>query len=97
MLDAAYGFDNSSFTPVAAFHPTTEWDNTTPATAVDNGFNFGVFANSDSTTAISAGSIYADNFSVLAVPEPSNYAAFAGLGALGLAFWRRRGCPGAVT
>ncbi|HVZ65965.1 MAG TPA: PEP-CTERM sorting domain-containing protein [Lacunisphaera sp.] len=89
-LAAAYSFDKSTFTPVATFHPTTEWDNSTPATAVSNGFNFGVFANSDTTAAISSGSVYADNYSVSAVPEPSTYAAFAGLGALGLAFWRRR-------
>lgn len=38
--------------------------------------------------AISAGQMYFDNISV--IPEPSTYAAFAGLGALGLAFWRRR-------
>lgn len=30
------------------------------------------------------------NFTVSAIPEPSTYAALAGLGALGLAFWRRR-------
>jgi hypothetical protein len=37
-----------------------------------------------------SGQAYADNLSVSAVPEPSTYAAIAGLGALGLAFWRRR-------
>jgi hypothetical protein len=37
-----------------------------------------------------SGQMYADNLSVSAIPEPSTYAAFAGLGALGLAFWRRR-------
>lgn len=30
------------------------------------------------------------SFSISAIPEPSTYAAFAGLGALGLAVWRRR-------
>jgi len=30
------------------------------------------------------------SFTIQAIPEPSTYAAFAGLGALGLAFWRRR-------
>lgn len=89
-LAAAYSFDNSSFTPVATFHPVTEWDNSNAGLAVSNGFNFGVFANSDTTAAISSGSVYADNFSVSAVPEPSTYAAFAGLGALCLAFWRKR-------
>lgn len=37
-----------------------------------------------------SGQAFADNLSVSAVPEPSTYAAFAGLGALGLACWRRR-------
>ncbi|MDI1248129.1 MAG: PEP-CTERM sorting domain-containing protein [Lacunisphaera sp.] len=37
-----------------------------------------------------SGQAYADNLTVSAIPEPSTYAAFAGLGALGLAFWRRR-------
>jgi hypothetical protein len=40
--------------------------------------------------AIAAGDMYYDNLSVSAIPEPSTYAALAGLGALGLAFWRRR-------
>lgn len=33
---------------------------------------------------------YLDNVSVTAIPEPSTYAALAGLGALGLAIYRRR-------
>ncbi|AOS44034.1 hypothetical protein Verru16b_01095 [Lacunisphaera limnophila] len=41
-------------------------------------------------SAITAGQITFDNFAVTAIPEPSTYAAFAGLGALGLVLWRRR-------
>ena len=45
-------------------------------------------------TPINVGSIpsgyYADNVSLTAVPEPSAYAALAGVAALGLAIWRRR-------
>lgn len=47
------------------------------------------FANGGAP-AITAGEMYFDNFSVTAIPEPSTYAALAGLGALGLALWRRR-------
>jgi len=88
ILAAAYSLDGSSFTSVATFLPVTQWDNSTNGVA--NGFNFGVFGNSNTTAAISVGNVYADNFSVSAIPEPSTYAAFAGLGAIGLAFWRRR-------
>ena len=87
-LAAAYSLDGSSFTSVATFLPVSQWDNSTNGVA--NGFNFGVFGNSNTTAAISVGNVYADNFSVSAIPEPSTYAAFAGLGAIGLAFWRRR-------
>ncbi|MBX3738545.1 MAG: PEP-CTERM sorting domain-containing protein [Candidatus Didemnitutus sp.] len=37
-----------------------------------------------------SGQAHADNLAVSAVPEPATYAAFAGLGALGLVWWRRR-------
>ncbi|MBS0631193.1 MAG: PEP-CTERM sorting domain-containing protein [Verrucomicrobia bacterium] len=89
-LGAAYSLDNGNYTTLALFLPVTQWDNSNPSLAVSNGFNFGVFGNSNMAAAISVGSVYADNFSVSAVPEPSTYAALAGLGALGLAYWRRR-------
>ena len=85
-LNSYYSLDGSNYTSLATYSPITEWT----AGAATGGFNFEVFGNSNIAGAISAGSIYADNFSVSAIPEPSTYAAFAGLGALGLAFWRRR-------
>lgn len=90
-LTAAYSLDNGHYTTLAMFLPVTQWDNSTPALAVNNGFNFGVFANSNMASAISVGSVYADNFSVSAVPEPSTYAAIAGgLALAGVMLWRRR-------
>ncbi len=89
-LGAAYSLDGTSFTSVATFLPTAQWNNTNFATAVGNGFNFGVFGNTNITTGVSIGSMSLDNFAVSAIPEPSTYAAFAGLGALGIAAWSRR-------
>lgn len=91
ILAASYSLDGSSFNSVSSFNPVTGWSNTSPASDVTNGFNFGVFGTSTLTTGtIASGIVYADNFSVSAVPEPSTYAALAGLGALGLALWRKR-------
>jgi hypothetical protein len=95
-LAAAYSLDGSTFNAVATFLPVSEWNNA-GAGNVTSGFNFGVFGNSNLTTSLSVGSVYADNFAVSAIPEPSTYAAFAGLGALGLAFWRRRQARAAAT
>ena len=53
-------------------------------------FFFELFGNSNAALAITSGSMFSDNFSVSAIPEPSTYAAIAGLGALGVAFWSRR-------
>ena len=58
-----------------------------------DGFSFRILGKS-TEVAISSGILYADDFAVsagqTAIPEPSTYAALAGLGALGLAFWQRR-------
>ncbi|MDI1248130.1 MAG: PEP-CTERM sorting domain-containing protein [Lacunisphaera sp.] len=86
VLNSSYSFDGGSYTPLATYNPVAQWT----AGAATGGFYFEIFGNSNMAAAISTGSVYADNFSVSAIPEPSTYAAFAGLGALGLAFWRRR-------
>ncbi len=90
ILDAAYSLNGTEFSSVATFNPVTGWTNSAPETSVDNGFNFGVFGNADTSNAIVAGSIYVDNFSVSAVPEPSTYAAIVGAAFLGFAVWHRR-------
>lgn len=56
----------------------------------NNGFGLEFYASASAGLAINAGQLTFDNFAVSAIPEPSTYAALAGLGALGLAFWHRR-------
>jgi hypothetical protein len=53
-------------------------------------FGLELFANSGAGAGGITSGVSFDNMSVSAVPEPSTYAAFAGLAALGLASWRRR-------
>jgi hypothetical protein len=54
-------------------------------------------AEGNSTGAVSLGQMTYDNLSVSAVPEPSTYAALAGLAALGVVFWRRRAAHAATA
>lgn len=85
-LTGSYSNDGATYTTVATVTPSALWSTGNAST---NGFNFEVFANSTASAAISSG-MTADNFSITAVPEPSTYAALAGVAALGLAVWRRR-------
>ena len=64
--------------------------------APTDGYSFRILGR-NSVDTIAGDLMFADNFSVVAgatamsaIPEPSTYAALAGLGALGLALWRRR-------
>jgi hypothetical protein len=86
MLNSYYSFDGTNYNSLATFTPVSQWT----GGAAASGFFFEVFGNSNAAGAISAGSAFADSFAVSAIPEPSTYAALAGLGALGLAIWRRR-------
>ena len=90
-MSAGYSTDGINFNSVGTdFNPVTGWANSNPSTSVDNGFNFGVFGQSNMSSGISVGSMHLDNFSVSAVPEPSTYAAIAGALMLGFAAWKRR-------
>jgi len=64
--------------------------------APTDGYSFRILGR-NSTNTVAGDLMFADSFSVAAgataisaVPEPSTYAALAGLGALGFACWRRR-------
>ena len=86
-LASSYSFDSgSTYTSLKTFNPVSNWT----AGAATSGFFFEVFGSSNAAASIASGSMYADNFSVSAIPEPSTYAAIAGAGVLGLALWRRR-------
>ncbi|MBX3738546.1 MAG: PEP-CTERM sorting domain-containing protein [Candidatus Didemnitutus sp.] len=89
ILALSYSYDaGASFTAGASFDIAgAQAGNTTP---LDNGFGIDLLGLTNNAGAIAAGQMSYDNFAVSAVPEPSTYAAFAGLGALGLAWWRRR-------
>jgi hypothetical protein len=77
-------------------NPTSAADGGSWYAAPTNGYSFRILGLNTVDT-IPAATMYADNFSVtsgatamVAVPEPSTYAACAGAAALGLAFWHRR-------
>lgn len=84
-LSARYAIDGTTFTSVAGFDPANAW-----TTAPTDGFVLGIWAQTGANLAIGSGQLYADNFSVSAVPEPSTYAAIAGALMLGFAAWKRR-------
>lgn len=102
-LTLAVSFDNSNFT-TTGFPSVLE--NTWTAGSYQSGstfnypagFFFGDSMLSDRSIIYfkvnagipNGGALQIDNFTVSAIPEPSTYAALAGLGALGLACWRRR-------
>lgn len=97
------GFDSTtkqltvSYSPDAGttFYTAATWDldgAQAPALSpLADGVGLRLFAAASNTAGtIGAGTIYFDNLSVTAVPEPSTYAAIFGACALGLVAWRRR-------
>jgi hypothetical protein len=65
------------------------YDLSTPLNGV-TGFRIWTSSGLGYGNAIDEIELYSSAFGVAAIPEPSTYAALAGLGALGLVIWRRR-------
>lgn len=96
-FDAASKQMTVSYSPDAGatFYTAATWDldgaQAPGAVPLTDGIGLRLFvAASNTAGTIGEGALYFDNLSVSAVPEPSTYAALAGLGALGLVGWRRR-------
>jgi hypothetical protein len=96
-LTFGYSLDNGlTYKLTYVFNPTSPAIGGSWPAAPSNGYSFRIIAL-NTTGTVEAGLMFADNFSVtagattmVAVPEPSTYAAIAGAAALGLAFWHRR-------
>ncbi len=89
LLVSSFSLDNgANFTGLTTFTPDTQW---TGSTQGANGFNFEIWVNSNATAAVSTGVTSLDNFSIIAVPEPSTYALLTlGLGLVIVPLLRRR-------
>jgi hypothetical protein len=93
----AYSLDaGATYQSTFVMNPTSAAFGGSWFAAPTDGYSFRVLARNTVDT-IPAATMFADNFSVtpgttamVAVPEPSTYAAIAGAAALGLAFWHRR-------
>lgn len=84
-LTAGYSLDNGStfvydFSGSSVSYAPTSWSS-------GFGFRLASWAGADT---VSAGTVYLDGMGVTAVPEPATCAMLVGIGALGLACWRRR-------
>ena len=96
-LTFGYSLDNGlTYKLTYVFNPTSPALGGSWPSAPTDGYSFRILARNTAGT-VEAGQMFADNFSVtagattmVAVPEPSTYAAIAGAAALGLAFWHRR-------
>ena len=96
-LTFGYSLDNgSTYQDTYVMNPTSTANGGAWFSAPTDGYSFRILARNTAGT-VEAGLMFADNFSVtpgatamVAVPEPSTYAAIAGAAALGLAFWHRR-------
>ncbi len=83
-LSSSYSTNGTQFDSLASNYASSYFG-FSPA----NGISLTLFATSGGVEH-AADTMYFDNFSVAAaIPEPSTYAMLAGLGALGLALWRK--------
>lgn len=86
-----YSTNGSTFLPTGVAYDLDGVHAMIESPSFGGGMGLGLIGfQNGATGAITSGQMYYDNFAVSAIPEPSTYAALAGLGALGLAFWRRR-------
>ncbi len=89
VMSAGYSFNGSTFFNVGSF----DLDGAQAGLEAPNLNGLGlqlIAVLNQGAGPVAAGELHFDNLAVSAVPEPSTYAALAGLAALGLVWWRRR-------
>ncbi len=64
VLRTWYSYDGVNFVSLAIYDPVNSWT----SGAVNSGFHFEIFGNSNAASAIVGGAMYADNFSINAPP-----------------------------
>jgi len=90
LLSPSYSFNGTSFISLGSYDLAGAFGGT-DVPPYGGGFGLQLYGGAaDGAPQVTSGMIAFDNFSVTSVPEPSTYAALAGLAALGVALWRRQ-------